>query len=156
MHNKQLGTTRIGIGIMIFKNNTILLGERLNALGAGEFGFPGGHLEYLEGFEACALREIKEECGITVTNIRFQLVANLIKYAPKHYAHIGLTADWQSGKPVVLEPQKCISWDWYSLDNLPKPLFQTCEMAIESYFTGQNYFDITYSNENQGVKDSVL
>ena len=132
---------KVGIGIMIFKDGKILLGKRKNAHGEGEYSFPGGHLEYMESFSDCAKREIKEECGIEVNDINFLFLQNLKKYAPKHYTHIGLTAQWKSGIPEVLEPNKCEGWGWYSLDALPSPLFETCTYSIESYKTGKNYFD---------------
>jgi hypothetical protein len=53
-----------------------------------------------------------------------------------------MTADWKNGEPKVLEPEKTESWDWYDLDNLPKPLFKNCELSLENYKTGKNYFDI--------------
>lgn len=133
--------TKIGIGIMIFKEGKILLGKRKSSHGEGQYAFPGGHLEYLESFQGCALREIKEECGIEVENIRFQFLANLTQYAPKHYCHIGLIADWKSGTVQLLEPDKCESWDWYDIDNLPSPMFTACAWAIESFKTRKNFFD---------------
>ena len=57
---------RVGIGIMVFKEGKILLGKRKNSHGSGEYAFPGGHLEYMESYKECALREIAEECGIEV------------------------------------------------------------------------------------------
>ena len=132
---------KTGVGIMIFKNGKILLAKRNSSHGAGEYAFPGGHLEYMESFADCAKREISEECGIKVKNIRFQLAGNVTKYAPKHYVHIGLAADWESGEPQVLEPEKNESWGWYDLDNLPQPLFAMCTMQIEGFKTGKNYYD---------------
>ena len=130
------------MGIMILKDGKILLGKRKNSHGSGEYAFPGGHLEYMESFEGCAKRETKEECGIEIENIRFQYLANLTKYASKHYVQIGLAADWKSGEPSVLEPEKCESWDWYDIDNLPESTFETVGWAIESYKTGKNYRDM--------------
>lgn len=132
---------RVGIGIMIFKDGKVLLGKRKGSHGAGEYAFPGGHLEYMESFEACALREIAEECGIKIKNLRFQFLANLKDYPPKHYVHIGLMADWESGEPKVLEPEKCESWDWYNLDNPPAPLFKGPEHSFRLYKQGLNYMD---------------
>lgn len=126
---------------MILKDGKVLLGKRKGSHGEGEFAFPGGHLEYMESFADCVKRELAEECGIEVKNIRFQFVANVTKYAPKHYAHIGLLADWASGEPKVLEPEKCESWNWYEVEDLPKPMFTMCEMAIDAYKTGKNYYD---------------
>jgi len=133
---------KVGVGVMIFKNGKVLLGKRKNAHGAGEYAWPGGHLEYMESFEDCAKRETMEEAGIEIDNIRFQLLANLVKYAPSHYVHIGLVADWKSGEPKVMEPDKCKGWDWYDIDKIPQPLFESCKFSIESFKTGKNYFDI--------------
>jgi 8-oxo-dGTP diphosphatase len=98
---------------MILRDGKVLLGTRKGSHGAGELAFPGGHLDYMESFESCARRETLEECASEIENVRFQFVANLQRYAPKHYAHIGLIADWKSGEPKVLEPQKCDGWGWY-------------------------------------------
>lgn len=132
---------KVGIGVMIFKDGKILLAKRKGSHGAGEYAFPGGHLEYMESFENCARRETREECGVEIQNLRFQLLSNVTTYAPKHYVHIGVIADWKSGEPEVLEPDKCESWDWYALNALPEPLFALCQLAIENYGTGKNYFD---------------
>ncbi|OGE74175.1 MAG: DNA mismatch repair protein MutT [Candidatus Doudnabacteria bacterium RIFCSPLOWO2_02_FULL_42_9] len=132
---------KVGIGVMIFKDRMVLMGKRKNAHGSGEYAWPGGHLEYTESFEGCAIREVKEETGIEIENIRFQFLANIKKYANKHYCHIGLIADWKSGEPKVLEPDKCEEWNWYEIDKLPTPMFYMCELSVESYKTGRNYFD---------------
>ena len=114
---------KVGVGVMILKDEKVLLSKRKGSHGEGEYAFPGGHLEYLESFEDCVKRETKEECGIEIENVRFLYLANVTKYAPKHYVHIGLVADWQSGEPQILEPDKSEKWGWYSLDSLPQPMF---------------------------------
>lgn len=98
-----------------------------------------------ESFAACAERETLEECGIAITNVRFLLLSNVLDYLPRHYVHIGLTADWRSGVPRVLEPQKCESWDWYPIDALPKPLFAPTQSMMESYRSGVHYIDTKFS-----------
>lgn len=132
---------RVGIGVMILKDEKILLGKRKGSHGEGEYAFPGGHLEYMESFADCARREVGEECGIEINNIRFQCLANITQYALRHYAHIGLVADWKSGEPKVLEPERSEAWGWYDIDNLPQPMFEACRLSIESYKTGRNYRD---------------
>ena len=132
---------QVGIGVMIFKDGKVLLGKRKGSHGSNNYAFPGGHLEYMESFEDCAKRETLEECGIKINKIKFQFLANMKEYSPKHYTHINLMAYWKSGEPKVLEPEKCENWDWYNLNKLPSPLFRACEWAIESYKTGKNYFD---------------
>lgn len=126
---------------MVLKDGKVLLTRRKGSHGAGEYSFPGGHLEYMETFEECAVRETLEECGLRIKNIRFSYVANLKKYAPKHYVHIGLIADWESGEPQLLEPEKAEEWKWYDLNNLPDgPMFEFCKLAFDSYKNGTNYY----------------
>lgn len=132
---------KVGIGVMLIKDGKVLLGKRKGKHGNGEYAWPGGHFEYMESFEECARREVMEETGMQITNVRFLRLYNLKEYAPKHYVDIGLIADWQSGEPQVLEPEKCESWDWYDLANLPSPLFAAIPSYIEAYKTGKNYFD---------------
>lgn len=133
---------RVGLGVMILKDGKVLLGKRKGAHGAGDWSFPGGHLEYMEGFEECVRRETKEECGIEIKDIRFLCVGNLKIYAPRHYIHVGFSAEWKEGEPKIMEPDKCEGWEWFSLSELPKPLFHASEMMIESYKTGKTYRDI--------------
>ena len=139
MENDQ--RPKVGIGVLIFKNGKILLSKRKASHGKGEYASPGGHLEYMESFVECAKRETKKEANIEIDNVRFLNVSNLKSYAPKHYVHIQLIADWKSGEPKVMEPQKLESWGWYDLDNLPSPLFGTMPITLEAYKTGRNFWD---------------
>ena len=50
MENPQ-PQTRVGIGVIILKDGKVLLGKRKGSHGAGEYAFPGGHLEYMESFD---------------------------------------------------------------------------------------------------------
>ena len=131
----------VGIGVLIFKGEKILIGKRKGSHGEGEYAFPGGHLEYLETIKDCARRETFEETGVEIKNIRFQFLANVRKYKPKHYLHVGVIADYKSGKVQLKEPEKCEGWDWYNLNNLPKPLFWMAKLAIDAYKTKRIYFD---------------
>ncbi|MDB5259087.1 MAG: 8-oxo-dGTP diphosphatase [Candidatus Taylorbacteria bacterium] len=139
MNSEQI--IKVGIGVTVFKDGKILMGKRKKAHGSGEYAYPGGHFEYMESFIDSAQREVREETGIEIDNIRFLGLLNLKNYAPKHYVHIMLAADWKSGEPQVLEPEKCEGWDWYEVDNLPSPRFATADKHIEAIKTGVNFFD---------------
>lgn len=132
---------KVGVGVMIIKDGKVLLGKRKASHGAGEYAFPGGHLEYMESFEECAKRETREEAGIEIDNVRFLFLGNLKSYAPKHYIQVSLCADWKSGEPKVMEPEKMDEWAWYSLDEIPKPHFTMIPNAVEAYRGGRYYFD---------------
>lgn len=123
------------------KEGKVLLGKRISSHGTGEYAWPGGHMEHMESFEGCAKREVREETGIEIKNVRFVRLMNLKQYAPKHYVDIGLAADWESGEPQVMEPEKCEGWAWYALDALPEPLFGTLPTYFEAVKTGKNFWD---------------
>ena len=140
-HQKEPLRIGVGVGVMVFKNNQVLLGRRLGSHGEGEYAFPGGHLDHLESIEKCAQREVMEETGMKIKNIKFLRLYNLKEYAPKHYIDIGMTAEWESGNPKLLEPNKCEGWNWYDLDNLPQPLFATTETYLDAIKNGKNFYD---------------
>lgn len=123
------------------RGEDVLVGKRNSSHGGGEWAYLGGHLEHLETFEECLIREVKEEAGIKITNLRFLCVSNIHTYAPKHYVDIGYVADWVSGEPQNLEPHRRESWEWHHVDKQPEPLFSICKNYIEAYKTGRTYFD---------------
>ena len=133
---------KVGLGVTVIKDGKVLMGRRKNTHGTAEWAWPGGHLEYMESFEECSKRETREECGIEIQNVRFEFLANVGKYVPKHYVHVGLVADWKSGEPRILEPEKAEFWKWFDAAELPEPLFEMCKMAFESYRTGKSYYDL--------------
>jgi 8-oxo-dGTP diphosphatase len=114
----------IGIGVIINRNGKILLGKRRNAHGAGSWCCPGGHLEVWESFEACARREVSEETGLEIENIRCGPYTNdRFTAEDKHYVTLFMLADCPHGQPRRREPEKCERWDWFSAGALPRPLF---------------------------------
>lgn len=132
---------KVGVGVMVWKDGKVLMGKRKGAHGEGEWAWPGGHFEYMEAFEECARREVMEETGMEIQNIRFLRLCNLKQYAPKHYVDIGLIADWASGEPRIMEPDKIEGWEWFDPINLPSPVFHTIPSYFEALRTGQNYWD---------------
>ncbi|MBU2159158.1 NUDIX domain-containing protein, partial [Patescibacteria group bacterium] len=126
---------RVGVGVMIVKNGKVLIGKRKSSHGDGEYAWPGGHLEHLESIEECARREVREETGMEIKNIRFLRLMNITKYAPKHYIDIAMVSDWASREPQVLEPNKLESWEWRDIDDLPEPLFAPLPTYFEALKT---------------------
>ena len=139
--SEEKSQIRVGIGIMILKDGKVLMGKRKGKHGAGEYAWPGGHLEYMESITECAKREVSEEAGIEIENVRFLRLLNMREYE-KHYVDIALVADWKSGEVELKEPEKCEGWDWYDLDNLPTPLFAPLPTYFEALKTGKNFFDL--------------
>lgn len=134
---------RVGLGVIVRKGDLILLGRRKGSHGAGEYASPGGHLEHLEGLEECCRREVMEETGLTIANVRFLRLMNVTAYAPRHYVDLSFVADWVAGEPEVREPDKVDHWDWYALDALPSPLFATMPSALAALRGELTWLDST-------------
>lgn len=118
------GRPGVGVGVIVIKDGKILLGKRKNAHGEGAWCYPGGHLEHGESWEQCARREVMEETGIKIKNLRFGTATNdIFKKEKKHYITICMIADYASGKVKVMEPEKCERWKWFKWGKLPRLLF---------------------------------
>jgi len=129
---------RIGVGVFIFKNGKFLMGKRMGSHGEGSWSVPGGHLEFGESFADTARREVKEETGLEVDNVRFGAVTNdYFESEGKHYVTIWMLSDYKSGEATILEPDKYIDQDWFDFDSLPSPLFLPWNQLLESEFVSK-------------------
>lgn len=130
----------MGIGVMILKDGKVLLGKRhedpekaSSALrGAGTWTMPGGKLHFGETFEEGAKRETKEETGIKLNKVDVICMNNDV-VEDAHFVTIGLFSDDFKGEPKVMEPDTITEWKWFSLDDLPKPLYFPSAKVLENY-----------------------
>ena len=114
----------IGVGVMVWRNKQLLLGERLDKKQLNCWQFPGGHLENDESVIACARREVLEETGIKVKNLRhLGYTDEQFEVAHKNYITLLVSCEYDSGEAEALEPEKCRRWQWFDYRRLPSPLF---------------------------------
>lgn len=132
---------KIGAGTVIIKDGMTLLAKRKGKHGSGMWGSMGGHVEFGESPINAVKREAKEELGIEIGNLQFAMCMHMIREG-KHYIDISFTAEIVSGEPSIQEPDKIESIGWYSLNNLPSPLFPPVEAVLEAIKTGKKYFEI--------------
>ena len=125
---------------MIFvRDGRVFLAKRQGAHGEGTWASAGGHLETGESLEECARREALEELGVTVGNLRFLCVSNIVAYG-KHYVDIEFLGDIGGQEPKLAEPEGFSEARWFSLDCLPEPLFHALWYALDSLRTGGCYY----------------
>ena len=125
--------------MIILKDDKVLLGERLASHGSGTWSLPGGHLEFGETFEECALREAKEETGLTDLSVGDLVCVGNDRVYDKHFVTIGMVATWNSGEPVAAEPHKSKNWTWFSPEEVPDNLFLPSKLVIEAWREGKVY-----------------
>lgn len=126
---------RVGVGVFVIRDGKFLILQRKGSHGSGTWSLPGGHLEYGESFENASRREVLEETGCSIKNLRFGAVTNdIFETDKKHYITIWMVSDWDGGEPKIMEPEKCVSQRWANFDNLPEPLFLSWVQLKTSIF----------------------
>ncbi len=131
---------RVGVGTLIIRNKTILLGLRSNSHGKGYWCLPGGHLEFGETPEECAIRETYEETGLIISHVRSGPWLNdSFKETNSQYITLLMNGLYNGGEPEVREKDKHKMWQWFSFDELPDPLFLPIQTFLDSGYTFTNF-----------------
>ena len=125
----------VGVGAFVIREGKVLLGMRLGSHGARSWGLPGGHLEFGETIEACARREVAEECGLELGVVTHgPYASNIFQEVDRHYITLFVIAQSERGVPQRLEPAKCAEWRWFNWKELPEPLFAPLESLRRTGF----------------------
>lgn len=128
---------QLGVGVIIIREGKVLLGKRKGALGSGTWSFPGGHLEWNESVEDCARREVAEETGLTnLTNFSFgPYTRDVFTKENRQYITLFVIAYSTAGEPRTMEPDRCDGWQWFTWDEMPRPLFLPVENLLKLGFS---------------------
>lgn len=126
---------KVGVGVFIIKDGKILMQKRLGSHGEGTWSLPGGHLEFKEKIEECAKREVMEEFGIEIKNLKIgPFTQDVFEKENKHYITIFVLSEFDSGNLKIAEPDKTSEVKWVDWNKLPTPLFVPIANLIK-----QNY-----------------
>jgi len=135
---------RVGVGALLLKKGRVLLGKRnpnpekadSELHGEGTWTLPGGSMEFGEDFRDAVYREVLEETGIKVNKDKIKLVSVTNDLAEDaHFVTLGFLCEEFDGEPEVRE-EDIIEWRWFSLNDLPSPLFPPSEKLIKNYLEG--------------------
>lgn len=105
----------IGVGVVVLKDESVLLIRRGNPPRAGEWSLPGGSQHVGETVRVTARREVQEETGLEIDDPRFLEVIDAIipDDAGKvrfHYTLIDFWAEWRDGDPVAADDAAAAEW----------------------------------------------
>ncbi len=94
-----------GIGVVIWRGDDVLLVRRGRAPRKGDWSIPGGLQELGETVGEAALREVREETGLTIRLIDQLGVVDSLRrdeagHIEYHYTLIEFAAEWVSGDPI--------------------------------------------------------
>ena len=99
-----------------------------------------GHLEKGESLSRAIIREAKEELGIDIqkNDLQFAFINHSYK---EEYIHIYFTVRKFTGKPQIMEKDKCDDLRWFNINNLPDNMIERIRCAIEDMEKGIKYAD---------------
>lgn len=139
---------RVGVSVIIFNTmGHVLVGKRKGSHGAGMLSVPGGHLEFGETTNQACDRELLEEIGVNFEGEykKFGFSEDFFELdgVKKHYITLYFIVDGvdeKVSKIINMEPDKCESWDWVDVDNLPKEMFCDTYGKITDYSDNPYYY----------------
>lgn len=103
----------------------------------GQWHLPSGHLESGESVIDAAVREAREEVGVTIAPESLTF-AHVMHRAPERIGLFFATETW-TGTPHNAEPDKCSEIAWYALDALPPDTIDYPAAALAA-ITGRQPF----------------
>jgi 8-oxo-dGTP diphosphatase len=111
----------VGVGVVIWRGDEVLLIERGKGPVSGNWSLPGGKQELGETVQETAHREIKEETGVDIEIVGLLDVVDLVRYDDAgrvrfHYTLVDFTARWTAGEPVAGDD--AADARWVRLDDL--------------------------------------
>ncbi len=122
---------QVGVGVIVRNGDRILLMKRQNSHGDGTWSMPGGHLEYGESPEECAIREVEEEAGVQITAPTFRTITNdIFEHEGKHYVTIWMEGRYVSGEARVNSAREMSEVGWFPWNALPTPHFLPLENLL--------------------------
>jgi 8-oxo-dGTP diphosphatase len=105
----------VGIGIVVIKDDHVLLCRRGKPPGVGSWTLPGGAQDLGETCEAAARRELAEETGLTVGDLHFCAHVDTIRRDDNgrirfHYTILDFAARWVEGEPIAGSDVSEVQW----------------------------------------------
>lgn len=96
----------------------------------------GGGLEPHESLEDAVMREIKEECGATATEVELlghREVFRVVDGRPYHWIAFDFRARIDVQDVSIQEPDKCLEHRWCKIGEFPEPLHSQFPFFLEKY-----------------------
>lgn len=133
-HLTQYPRISPAIIVAITKAQSILLANAPR-FPEGLYSVLAGFVEAGETFEECVRREVKEEVGIEVEDIRY---FGSQPWPFPHSLMVGFTAKYAGGE-IRVDRQEILEADWFEADNLPNipGPYSIARQLIDNFIEGQ-------------------
>jgi len=105
----------VAVGVVVWKDDEVLLIRRAKPPRRGEWSIPGGAQELGETVKDTATREVREETGLDVTVTDLIEVVDFIERddtgrVSYHYTLVDWSAEWRNGEALPSDDVSEIMW----------------------------------------------
>jgi mutator protein MutT len=110
-----MSEVKIGVAAIVFHHDKVLLIQRANEPGKGQWTFPGGKLQAGETLQHAAERETYEETRVKITAGNIAHTFEMIEYDHNnnlkfHYIIIDIDATYVNGIPQPCDDARDAKW----------------------------------------------
>ena len=102
----------------------------------GLYSVPAGHMDGGEEVRDAAIREAREEVGVTIEHEALRPVGVMHRNSNNERVSFFFAAERWRGEARNCEPHKCDEIGWWRLDALPADTIPYVRSAIENYQRG--------------------
>lgn len=130
--------------IILRKDNQVLLIKRSKSvILGGLYAFPGGGVDGLESVTVATIRESYEELGIVLNeeDLKFMCVLHVQTELQKEYVAFFFQAMQWVGQPSIMEPEKCDDLAWFDLNDLPKNMVPSHQLAVAMMNKNEQFYE---------------
>ena len=115
--------------IIVNKKEEVLLLDHVLRPGSG-WGIPGGFLTYGEQSVDAVRRELREETGIELSNLKLLSVRTINR-------HIEILFGAETSETGAVKSREINSLGWFKVDEMPENMNRKQKSIIENYLTTQ-------------------
>jgi len=123
----------IGIDLIVLRDNKVLLGKVSEKWKTpnGEWGLPGGDVNFGETFRQTIERNLEKELGLKLKSFKI-ISINSNFWLDNHYINIGILVDVK-GKEKLKNKKDWEEWEWFEFKKLPEKLCQPAKLTLKSF-----------------------
>ena len=105
----------IGVGVVVFKDDRVLLIRRSKPPREGQWSLPGGRQRLGERIEEAACREVREEAGIEIAvgpllDVGDSITRDAQGGVQYHYTLVDFVAEWRAGEAEAGHDAAEVAW----------------------------------------------